>query len=254
MLSDTERVAEYRQRLSDISWFMRLLCQPIARRANEESNVTGRFFAHRFKCQRLVDEGALLACSMYVDLNLVRAGVADTPEQSEFSSAFDRIRGHWQRRRREMGQPVEAVSPDHDQDAWLAPLFLDERAAAYSGTPGGSANPASATCPGPGAPLPFPSPRASDKGFLPVTHDEYQSLLDWTGRVVRSDKPGAIPSHLAPILERLHVSPAHWVVTVRDFGRLFRTAAGGMAAMRTQAARMGRSWLQGMPYCAAAFP
>jgi hypothetical protein len=251
--SDPEQVAEYRLRLSDISWFMRLLCQPIARRANQESNVTGRFFAHRFNCQRLVDERALLACSMYIDLNLVRAGVAETPETSQFTSAFDRIRGRWQRSQREMGKSVDAVSPDEDQDAWLAPLFLDERAAAYpiSAAP---SSPLAQTTAGLGAPCPFPSPRASDKGFLPMTLDEYLSLLDWTGRQIRSDKRGAIPEHLAPIIERLQIAPDHWTDTVRHFGRLFRTAAGGLDAMRRQAASMGRQWLHGIRYCAAAFP
>jgi hypothetical protein len=30
-----------------------------------------------------MDEAGLLACSMYVNLNLVRAGMANTPEESE---------------------------------------------------------------------------------------------------------------------------------------------------------------------------
>ena len=92
-LADKEEVAEHRSRLSDISWLMRMACQPIARRANRESKVTGRFFAHRFGCERILDMAGLLACSMYVDLNLVRAGIADSPEDSEYTSAFDRIRG-----------------------------------------------------------------------------------------------------------------------------------------------------------------
>jgi hypothetical protein len=61
-LADRELVAEYRRRLSDISWFMRQLCQPIATRANKESNVRGRFFAHRFGCDRILDLAGLLAC------------------------------------------------------------------------------------------------------------------------------------------------------------------------------------------------
>ena len=48
--------------------------------------------------------------------------------------------------------------------------------------------------------------RASDKGLLPFSLAEYLELLDWRGRQTREDKPGAIPSHLAPILERLQTS------------------------------------------------
>ena len=43
---------EYRRRLSNISWMMRLACQRIAVRANKEDDVDGRFFK-RFDCQRL---------------------------------------------------------------------------------------------------------------------------------------------------------------------------------------------------------
>ena len=51
--------------------------------------------------------------------------------------------------------------------------------------------------------LPFrQSSRASNQGFLPLTLDDYLALLDWTGRV-RSDKRGAIPVQLRPIIERL---------------------------------------------------
>ena len=91
---------EYRWRLSDISWMMRLACQPIARRANKEDQVDGRFFAKRYECQRLETWADVLCCSIYVDLNVVRAGIAETPEESEFTSAFDRIRARCGRRSR----------------------------------------------------------------------------------------------------------------------------------------------------------
>ena len=89
IVNDTAHV--YRQRLMDISWFMRILNEDTARQANQEDNCTGRFWEGRFKSQALLDEAAVAACMAYVDLNPVRANIASTPEDSAYTSVKQRV-------------------------------------------------------------------------------------------------------------------------------------------------------------------
>ena len=263
---DQDRLKLIRTRLSDISWFMRTACEPIARMANKQDGVTGRFWEGRFKAQRITDEAGLLACAMYVDLNPVRAAMAATPEQSEHTSAYDRIKSLKgqqldsaaselvpvslseaasemkstplsQRRqkaaaRKNRKRPV----PHHriPRDGWLAPLALNERK-----SPGPQASRSGI--------------RASDKGFLSMPLLDYLTLLDWTGRQGRRDKRGKIPEQLGPILERLGIEGSMWCDLVWNFKRYFGRCAGSPRSLQTTAATQNRHWHRGQSAAKSCF-
>jgi len=108
------RVAELRRRLSSLSWFMRCLDEHLARRANREDGCTGRFWEGRYKCRALADEAAVLTALVYVDLNPIRAGVAATPEESAWTSAWERIGAR--------RAAARAAEPMDEPGGWLCPM------------------------------------------------------------------------------------------------------------------------------------
>lgn len=229
LMSSKKLINQYRRRLSDVSWLMRQLAEKIARMANKEDECTGRFWEGRFKCQPLLDEAAILACAAYVDLNPVRAGIAETPEASDYTSVQDRIESEKQARAsRNATRPwggrrndkQAKGTADWRRDGWLSPVRINQR---------GSVGPKVSKS----------GRRASDKGFLPISLEEYLQLVDWTGRQISKGKRGRIPEACGPILKRIGLDRSMWCDLVKDFGRLFRRVAGSPSSLAKSAASGG---------------
>ena len=89
---------------------MKHLNEWLAKRANSEEDVSGHFFAGRFGCKSLLDEGAILAAALYIDLNEIRAGMAATPEQSLHTSAYRRIVRRMRQEMAELGETSDEVA------------------------------------------------------------------------------------------------------------------------------------------------
>ena len=243
-----ERIAQLRKRLSSLSWFMGRLNEFIARAANKEDSVKGRFWESRFKCQNLLDDAAIAACMVYVDLNPIRAGLAAAPEQSDFTSIQERIRA-WHNETTTADpiprQNSQSSSFNQDmrklEDSTNIPSAIPDRIPSISLD-------APSSC--------WLCPIQSDfqhRGLLRLTAAEYFDLVDISGRILRSDKRGAINADLAPILLRIGANPDAWLDTVSRFGSNFRLAAGLVSSLRSFARLLGRRWLTGGTAARAAF-
>ena len=92
LLENPDYMKVLRSRLSNLSWFMKTLQEPIAKRANAEDGVKGRFFEGRFKSQILLSQNAILAAMAYVDLNPVRAKIVASLGKSKNTGINPRMK------------------------------------------------------------------------------------------------------------------------------------------------------------------
>jgi len=206
-------VADKRRRLANVSWFMKCLVEPIAKRANREDALTGHFWEARFKALPLLDELAIAACMAYVDLNPVRANLADTPETSDFTSVQDRVVDRQSAQSAPTADVQDQQTEHGPQAGWLAPISLEPPRLRVRDR--------------------RTHRRASNRGCLPMTLDQYLSLVDWSGRQVRHGRSARMPATLLPILQRLDCGHVFWLELVRSFRRRFRSAAGRPEALQT---------------------
>ena len=226
IISSKKRVQELRERLGSISWYMKSLNEYISRRANKEDGCTGAFWEGRFKCSRIEDEAGLIACSVYIDLNPVRAKLAQTPEDSAFTSIQERALGVKKLKRKGRRQTPAASPcsrPRKEAPAepllWIAPIEKTKTQA----------------------------------GYLRLTLEEYLTLVDSTGRMLKEGKAGKIPEELPPILERLGIEPGSWGKLTTECTRRFSVAIGRLDSLKEAATRMGKSWVKGQGFAKQVF-
>ena len=250
-----DRIATLRRRLCSLSWFMGRLNEFVARVANQEDHVKGRFWESRFKCQALLDDAAITAGMVYVDLNPVRAGLAATPEESDFTSIQQRIRAWKNQTTATASLPGETAQelPTGSVDSGLQ--IPDTSCEIPGPVPESISAPTDSLACAP----PFSSwlcPIHSDsqrRGILQMTAAEYFDLVDRSGRMMRSGNRGSIDSELAPILLRIGAKPDAWGDTVSRFGAKFRLAAGKLSSLRNFADQLRRRWFAGVATARAAF-
>ncbi len=195
-------INNWRQRLADISWFMRCLNEFTARKANKEDNCKGRFWEGRFKSQALLDEEALLACMAYVDLNPLRAKMADSVEGSAYTSAYERIHGV---------ADIDNPETYHFHKKSLAGFVGD----AHHNNPQG----------------------------VPYSLIDYLELLDWTGRILRKDKRGAILAKHPRLLTVLGLQDECWLELASGFGKNYQGAVGSLEELALFASHTGKRWI-----------
>ena len=158
---------------------------------------------------------ALAAGMAYVDLNPIRSSMAETPGTSDHTSIQQRIKRQ---------QKIEKLDPN----------AIDQQ---------------------PDNLLPFAgNPRQHMPKGLPFKYTDYLELVDWTGRILRDDKRGAIPTNTPEILSRLNIDTKHWIYLTRDFESTFKTLVGCAHQVRQACEQLGKCWVHGLKRCAEVFP
>jgi REP element-mobilizing transposase RayT len=217
---DARWVETARERLGNLSWFMKWLKEPLARMANKEDACTGAFWEGRYKSIGILDEASLLATCAYIDLNPVAAGAATTPEESPHTSFHARVkhcRSAGELENVRDGLSTQTSQTKMERTYWLLPIE-DRREQ--------------------GEPV---------VGLLAgLTFSCYARLLDWTSRLVRDGK-AHVDAEMASIFARLHVEAERWqssLLSLLGPAKLVGHYFGRLQRLREVASRQGKQWVK----------
>lgn len=192
-------ITAYRARLGSLSWFMKCLNEPIARKANIEDRCTGHFWEARFHSQALCSDRAVVTAMAYVDLNPVRAGIAKAPDSSKYTSFKARLQKNTGAKPRDAISSMIRSSELHHFSVPLRPLM-----------PFAAATWKEADC------------AARAERTLPISERDYLDLVDVSGRLIRRGKQGRTNPTLRPVLEHLGLSAQEWIQGSTAFRKHYR--------------------------------
>ena len=68
---------------------------------------------------------------------------------------------------------------------------------------------------------------------------DYLELVDWSGRIIREDKRGAIAGTAPLILQRLDITTDHWIELTTKFEQRFKGIAGSVQSIKALCAHFG---------------
>ena len=142
----------------------------------------------------------------YVDLNPVRAGMAQTLEKSDFTSVQERLatRARQRKHRRKQTAPA-TLAPFAEQDAGGCTTIQ-----------------------------------------LPATLEAYVELLEWTGRLVAKGKRGKIVGPAPALLTQHGLRPERWVAALAEHQVGSVAFLGTTASIESVARKRGKEWLRGL--------
>ncbi len=80
---------------------------------------------------------------------------------------------------------------------------------------------------------------------IPYALLDYLELVDWTGRVIRDDKPGAISEQRPSLLSVLGLENDIWIELASSFGKDYHGAVGSLEELALFAEHTGKSWISG---------
>ena len=213
LVMDDQRLGRARKALSCLSEFMGCLKQAVACEANLYDEVTDNFWGGRFQAVPLENEATLVASSAYVNMQLIRAERADGLADSEYTSAYVRLRdeqlqglrdGRREVRNGEESDGRNEGRTEGPSSGWMQPVEVCVEKSGYDGAAAGR--------------------RASNDGYVRMTFAEQRELIDSLlkyERDVQVSRDAFLKPELPAVLERVGVNAEQWVRAVLGIRRRF---------------------------------